>query len=173
VDGSQSGFLQTACTINAGHPDCGEPNGWSSRLNYWNTANTCLANNGGAEPPPPPSPKTITAAPKTTTKTTTTTTAAPKTTTTTVKTTTTTTTAAPGDDDVDAQTKIPGDYDDDAQAEVKAAGGSSMKSSASEDVAIVIGVALAAVAAVVVGLYVKAHRVHAHNRHTLVEHAQF
>eukprot|EP00035_Acanthoeca_spectabilis_P011898 m.209649 g.209649 ORF g.209649 m.209649 type:complete len:513 (+) comp15475_c0_seq4:276-1814(+) len=43
ADGSLRGFLETACTINAGHPNCGQPNGWSSRQAYWNAANRCLS----------------------------------------------------------------------------------------------------------------------------------
>lgn len=47
ADGSLSGFLKTACTINAGHPECGTPNGWSSRQQYWAAANKCLGAGGG------------------------------------------------------------------------------------------------------------------------------
>lgn len=43
ADGSLAGFRATACTINAGHADCGVPNGWESRQAYWRTATQCLA----------------------------------------------------------------------------------------------------------------------------------
>jgi predicted chitinase len=42
VDGSQNGFEETAEYINCGHLGC-TPNGWTSRLAYYNTAQTCLA----------------------------------------------------------------------------------------------------------------------------------
>lgn len=56
ADGSQSGFLATACTINAGHANCGLPNGWLSRLSYWNKANNCLSGGPGPSPPGPSPP---------------------------------------------------------------------------------------------------------------------
>jgi predicted chitinase len=42
ADGTLAGFKETACYINAGTSPCGDPNGWSSRQSYWNTANSCL-----------------------------------------------------------------------------------------------------------------------------------
>jgi len=42
ADGSKTGLLKTACTINAGHYPCGTPNGWASRQKYWEAANSCL-----------------------------------------------------------------------------------------------------------------------------------
>jgi len=59
ADGSQSGFLATACYINAGHSPCGTPNGWYSRLGYWKKANECLSGGGHSPAPrhhPSPSP---------------------------------------------------------------------------------------------------------------------
>lgn len=42
ADGTRTGLLKTACIINAGHYPCGTPNGWASRQQYWQQANTCL-----------------------------------------------------------------------------------------------------------------------------------
>lgn len=42
ADGTKTGLLKTACTINAGHYPCGIPNGWASRQSYWAKANSCL-----------------------------------------------------------------------------------------------------------------------------------
>jgi len=42
ADGSLAGFKETACLINAGYASCGTPNGWTSRQEYWATANSCL-----------------------------------------------------------------------------------------------------------------------------------
>jgi hypothetical protein len=59
ADGTPTGFLKTACFINAGHYPCGQPNGWSSRQSYWAAANQCIgggsaAGSAGSPPPPPP-----------------------------------------------------------------------------------------------------------------------
>ena len=45
ADGTVTGLLKTACTINAGHYPCGTPNGWASRQKYWAAANSCLGIN--------------------------------------------------------------------------------------------------------------------------------
>ena len=52
ADGTETGLLQVACIINAGHYPCGYPNGWSSRKSYWEAANSCLAGASGSASDP-------------------------------------------------------------------------------------------------------------------------
>lgn len=52
ADGTETGLLQVACIINAGHYPCGSPNGWSSRKSYWEAANSCLAGASGSASDP-------------------------------------------------------------------------------------------------------------------------